>query len=138
MLSHVDMMRLQAAEEVVLQLPAGDQRSESAHDLVRGRLYVTDQRIVFQPTWWQRTRGHRLWELPLDQIDKVAHASVPVWVLGVVRFWRHGVRVASCSGSATTFTLSEAHRGDAVTVLERLVAKHRDTGRRDAASAGTG
>src|ERR1035437_2036688 len=57
-------------EIVAMSVWLSDSHSEWERSLVRGRLFVTNQRLVFHPDWRYRALRRSGWEIELDQVDR--------------------------------------------------------------------
>jgi hypothetical protein len=138
--STVGAETLSAEERVIVRMTAADPRSEWSHGLSVGLVSLTDRRIVFRPYAVHgpsaaRNGVDRLrWELSLDDVDRITSTPVPLWLLGVVRIWLRGIRVATTAGRGKTFVLRGTQAADFVAAFDGLrKAKRRSDARADSA-----
>jgi hypothetical protein len=113
--------RLEADEMVLVRARAADPRSDWLHGYSSGDLVLTDRRLILRP--WALLGGSdgRAFEIPLDALDRVSPVPVPVWLLGLVRIWLHGVRLFTADGTVKTIVMARSRAEECVSTLDALV-----------------
>jgi hypothetical protein len=100
------------------------------HGYSCGRLRLTDRRLILQP-WAPFGNGAgRTWELPVDAVEKVSSAPVPVWVFGMVRIWLHGIRLVTFDGKGKTIIVGRASAKECLATLDGILKARRRSSER--------
>jgi len=90
-------------EIVAMSVWLSDSHSEWERSLIRGRLFVTNQRLVFHPDWRYRALRRSGWEIELHQVDRAEVVDCKLRSLLGRRNWMAGIRIDA--GEAETKTL---------------------------------
>jgi hypothetical protein len=106
-----------AEECVVMRAMAADPRSDWIHGYAAGYVSLTDQRLYFLPFGGSGSGDRRWWEVALDDTERIAVTSVPLWAFGLVRIWVPGIRIVARTGGGRTLIVGRAR---ALTLVERF------------------
>jgi hypothetical protein len=124
-----------ADEHVLLRAVAADPRSDWIHGYSAGHVSLTDRRLHFVPFGASGSVDRRRWEVALDDVERMATTSVPLWVFGLVRIWVPGIRVVVRTGGGRTLIVGRARARTWVEDFDGIARARRRSGRRTNSSA---